>query len=84
MLKTNLMKKTILIITLLFALISCNVPTPPFKEGDVAYMKLDSSKVIILLNLGQVQDNVFLYRVSHKNNYGHISSTQMLSSGLFK
>jgi len=79
------MKKTILIVTLLFTLMSCiKQPNPPFKEGDVAYMKLDSSKVIILLNLGQVQDNVFLYRVSHKNNFGNIISTQMLSSGLFK
>jgi hypothetical protein len=50
------MKKVICLISII-ALISCEPPKPctwSYKEGDVVYMKLDSTKVIII---DRIQEN---------------------------
>lgn len=81
------MKKYLLLLIITFLMACSNVkPEPkvgPFKEGDIAYRKIDSSKVIILLDLGKFDANVYLYRIQYKDS-NKISSGYALSSSLFK
>lgn len=55
----------------------------PFKSGDIVYMKLDTTKVIIKYNLGLFDEENFAYRISYKEG-DKIINKFALSSELFK
>ena len=85
------MKKIALLITLLFFLSCSNSEKPvkqeikdPFKSGEMVYLKLDTTKVLIKLKLGQFDEENYLYRISYKNDSGLVISRFAYSSELFK
>lgn len=82
------MKKILFVLTLLIV-ISCSKPEKtvlkdPFKSGDVAYMKLDSTKVVIKMQLGLADENNFAYVISYKENGEVKTKWFTLSSELIK
>lgn len=79
------MKKYLLI--LLFGILSCTntqVEKPKqFQVGDVVYFKIDTTKAIIVMDLGQVDKDNYWYLVSYKNCDKKVTKS-VLSSSLFK
>lgn len=80
------MKKLLLILILgiLFSCSNSKIEKPkPFKVGDIAYFKIDSTKVVIVMDLGQVDNDNYWYLVSCKKN-NEVTTKSVLSSSLFK
>jgi hypothetical protein len=79
-------KLTLLLLTLAF--ISCSKPEKveikdPFKSGEIVYLKLDTTKVLIKMKLGQFDEENFSYWVTYKNG-DKVEGKIALSSELFK
>jgi len=77
------MKKIILIL-LVALFLSCGeskpevAEVPPFKVGDIVYLKIDTTKVIINMDLGKFDNDNFLYRVRYsKDKCGLILSSEV-------
>ena len=85
------MKKFALLITLLFFLSCSNTEKPvtqenkpEFKSGEMVYLKLDTTKVLIKLELGLFDQDNYLYRITYKDDTGKVITRFAYSSELFK
>ena len=82
------MKKLLFILFVIAFLSSCNdekkpQSKSPFKVGDMVYLKIDTTRVLIKYELGKFDEDNFLYRISFKNSKGEIIGKFVLSSEIF-
>jgi hypothetical protein len=82
------MKKILFGLLLTIIIVSCKDKTPasvsPFNAGDIAYFKLDTTRVVIKLELGLLDDKNFAYIASYKGKDGENHNKFVVSSELMK
>ena len=80
--------KKLLLLSILSIFLSCSKiekieDNTPFKSGEEVYLKIDTTRAIIIYDVGRWDDNIFVYCISYKNN-DEIVKKFVLSSELFK